>query len=354
MNTLNRPLFYILFAVPFFLSAALAEPPASTPAAPTPPAEPAAPVNPQAYYADNIALRADLAESDLKAKNEISFPVYVISTMNAALPGVSLDVSSDQFEARVSPSTSWKTFPELSKPAGNHPTKEFFTVTLKKKSATPIRACDVVMKLYSAQPQGKQLVAFQPLSEILDSHEIPIQLSFAFDGTTKPEKWGSSFSLQDLTAYEKTATGSYLRKGRTRTRVQWAADKEYLYLLVTFFQVGSTGTVEIDMAPAMDAKPVSIVLNRKDGTVHSSLPAESVEFKKCLDDPLMILDEKDPFKSAPADTYEGRISLKALGITPGTAFYANAFYNGQCCWRGNPVSSRDPAMFARMVIAGVP
>ena len=154
--------------------------------------------------------------------------------------------------------------------------------------------------------------------------------------------------------YDRTASGCFLRKGRSRTRLQCAADKEYLYFLVTFFLVGSDGTVEIAMAPSMEGKPVSVVLNRKDGAIRSVLPAESVEFKKCLDDPLMILDANDPFKAPPADTYEGRISLKALGITPGTPFYINAIYNGQYCWRGNPASSHDPAVFARMVIGETP
>jgi len=330
----------VLFTIGVFQSTAVE--PATSPAS----------ENLQINYADNITLRADISESDLKTKGEVSFPVYVINTMNAPLPGVSLDVLSDQFEVKVSPSPAWKTFPELAKQ--NLSAKEYFTVTLKKKSAAPGLPCDIVLKLYSTQAKGKQLIAFLPLMETLDSHEVPLVSSFTFDGTTNPKKWGNSFSIHDLMSYEQSPTGTSQRKDVSRTRVQLVADKEYLYLLVTFFQVMVDGTIEIDVATSMDDKPVSIVLNRKDGAIRSSLPSECIEFKKCLDDPLMILDEKDPFKGPPADTYEGRISRKALGISPGNVFFINVIYNKQYFWRGNQTSSANSVIFGRMMIVGTP
>jgi len=337
---MNRLL--LLCSASLAISVAFAEDPA--------PAASPVPANPQKAYLDNVSLRADVTEADLKTKSEVAFPVYVINTMKSPLPGVSLDVASGQYDVKVEPSPTWTSFPMLPKCSPVPPCKEFFTVHLKKKPSAAAGPCDVVLKLFSVQPDGRRLVAFEPLADTIDSHDVPLQKAFVFDGTTSAKKWGDSFAIHDLRSYKQTSDGNFERKGRTRTRVQIAADKDSIYFLVTFFRVGADGTVDLFLAPAIDAKPVSIALNRKDGTVRTSLPPGSVEFKKCLDDPKMIMDAKDPFPQPPADTYEGRVSRAALGFPAGNVFYLNVD-SPDNYWRGNPASASNPAVFARMVIA---
>ena len=289
---------------------------------------------------DNVVVKADLTAAGLRSADGKSFRVYVQSTLKAALTNLALQVLSDRFDATVSPSPAWTNYPDLTPGAKNG-----FTVTLKARKPSAGTASDAFLRLTAAAGQTRQLLAYLPLAEAIDDRVLPLGSAVTIDGKATPREWANTLALTGLLPYKKEA--DQWRSGTPAlTRMNLTADKENLYLLVTFMAVSDRGTLKFSTATGMDATPAWVAIERATGRITSSVSTNGMTCRRCDDDPLLIMDPKDPFKVQSATTYELQIPRKSLGLDQTLSFLANV-ESGGAYWRGNPASAADPVTYGR-------
>ena len=311
------------------------------------------------YFADNLTVKADVADGQLRIAKEASFRMYLYNTLTWPFYDAKLDVLSDQFEAKVEPSPTWKTFPDL-QPAASGGTREYFTVTLTRKPEVPDGPYDVVFKLYSSRANFRRLSQVLPLSETIDRQVVPMRTGFAVDGKASPSKWAGSLLVKDFRAYSGSPApnkagpeaGEVLKSHSARelTRVHVVVDKDNLYFLALLAGVAPEDELAIFVAPTIESQPVRLVLKQATGKVEAPFAAPPIQCLKCAADP----------RDSRAAMYELCVPRKALGLTAASSFYANfcrvAHGAGsettveKSYWRGNDISANEPTVYGRLVV----
>ena len=301
-------------------------------------------------FGDNLTIKADVSENQLRIDRESSFRVYLHNTMNHPFWSAKLEVISDQFDATITPSTTWKTYPDV-QPVMTGGTREYFTVTLKRKAGTPDGKYDVAFKVYSAAHMVPKLAVLATVSEAADQHEIPFKAALTLDGKPRAQDWTQAPTLTGFSAYNKRGAGYGYLKPADQTRIRVAANDESLYMLVSCLGLYDRSTkgnaLKIYLSPGVETKPTVLTLDESTGTIEG-LPG--VECVKCPADP----DAGDSVAS-----YELRIPRKAAGIET-TSFFLNfcRTVTGRGAsaetsfWRGNEASVNDAVVYARMVVGG--
>lgn len=307
------------------------------------------------FIADNLTIKADVADGQLRIDKEGSFRVYLYNTMNWPYWDTKLDVLSDQFDAKVEPSPTWKTFPDL-QPAAQGGTREYFTVTLTRKAGVPDGPYDVMFKVYSSRVTFRRLDELLPISEVVDRHVVPVRAGLVVDGKATPGKWADSLLIKDFVSYETESTGRYkaLRSHapHDQTRIHLAADKNNLYLLVLMAGNSQKDELEISAAPTIEGKVQTVKLDMGTGKARADSAAENIRCLKC---------EGDFQAGGGATMYEVCLPRKSLGLDGTTSFYANfcrvshaagnqANDDERSYWRGNDVSRNEPTVYGRMVL----
>ncbi len=308
---------------------------------------------------DNLTIKADVSDSQLRFDKECSFRVYLYNTMSHPFWNVKLEVLSDQFEATVVPSPRWKTYPDVQS-AATGGTREYFTVTLKRKAGVPDGEYDVSLRVYPCNMVPK-LNAMLTIAEAMDQHEVLLRPEVKMDGRVRPQDWNASPALTDFSSYVKSNEQEFFFCRPTdQTRVHVAADRDNIYMLLTcmgtYDRSVKGNEVRIYASSAIEAKPMTFTLDESTGQVTPGQPAPGLGCVKCQDDP-----------EAPGSVavYEVRIPRSSLGMTNGV-LYLNfcRVVAGRLparnrkdkpmpeysYWRGNDLSAKDPVVFGRMVI----
>jgi hypothetical protein len=308
---------------------------------------------------DNLTIKADVSDSQLRFDKQCSFRVYLYNTMSHPFWNAKLEVLSDQFEAAVVPSPLWKTYPDVQS-AATGGTREHFTVTLKRKAGVPDGQYDVSLRVYPCYETPK-LNAVLTVAEAMDQHEMLLGPPVKMDGRVRPQDWNVAPALTDFSSYVKNREQEFFFCRPTdQTRVHVAADRDNLYLLVTCMGTYDRGVkgneVRIYAAPAIEAKSRIFTLDESTGQVDADQPAPGLQCVKCQDDP-----------EAPGSVavYEIRIPRRSLGMTRDVV-YLNfcRIVAGRLpakdrqgkpmpefsFWRGNDLSAKDPVVFGRIVI----
>ena len=309
---------------------------------------------------DNLTVKADVSDRQLRFDKECSFRVYLYNTLSQPYWNVKLEVLSDQFEAAVVPSPHWKTYPDVQS-AATGGTREYFTVTLKRKPGVPDGPYDVSLRLYTSRYDVPKLNGVLTFAEAIDQHAIPLRPAVKMDGRVRPQDWNTSAALTDFSSYVKDGRQEFFFcRPADQTRVHVAADRDNISLLVTcmgtYDRTVKGNEVRIYAASAIEAKPVVFTLDESTAQVASEPAVPGLQCVKCQDDP-----------EAPGSvaTYEIRIPRRSLGITK-DVLYLNfcRVVAGrlpakdrkdkpmpECSyWRGNDLSATDPVVFGRMVI----
>lgn len=309
------------------------------------------------YFADNLTVKADVADGQLRIAQEGSFRVYLYNALTWPFYDAKLDVLSDQFDAKVEPSPAWKTFPDL-QPASGGGTREYFTVTLARKAGVPDGPYDVVFKLYSSRATFRRLAQLLPLGETIDRQVVPVRAGFAVDGKASPSKWADSLLVKDFRAYRsfpppRAAPGAAeplkSHSAQEQTRVHVVADKDNLYFLALLAGVAPEDELAISVAPTIESQPVRLVLKQATGQVEAPSTEGRIQCLKCPADP----------RDSRVVMYELCVPRKALGLAAASSFYANfcrvAHGAGsetaveKSYWRGNDVSANEPTVYGRLV-----
>jgi hypothetical protein len=309
---------------------------------------------------DNLTIKADVSDSQLRFDKECSFRVYLYNTLSHPFWNAKIEVLSDQFEATVVPSPLWKTYPDVQS-ASTGGTREYFTVTLKRKPGVPDGQYDVSLRVYTSRFEVPKLNRVLTFAEAIDQHEIPLRPELKMDGQIRPQDWRSVTVLTDFSAYVKTDKQEYFFcRPADQTRVHVTADRDNVYLLATclgsYDRSVKGNELRIYTAAAIEAKPMLFTLDESTAQIASDPPVSGLQCVKCPDDP-----------EAPGSvaTYEIRLPRRALGMT-NDVLYLNFCRvvaarvpakdrrdNPQpeySYWRGNEVSAKEPVVYGRMVI----
>ena len=113
-----------------------------------------------------------------------------------------LKLDSDQFEAKVAPSPSWKTYPELP-PAADGTSKGRFAVSLRRKGGSADDPPDVALRVYAACRGTRLLAATLTLAEAMEEHQVPFFSSWKLDGQSIAAGLGQRAALTDFIACQR-------------------------------------------------------------------------------------------------------------------------------------------------------
>jgi hypothetical protein len=290
---------------------------------------------------DNLAVKVDVRDGQLRIGKKATFRVYLLNTMDRNIVTIGLEVrTAGKFNAQVKPSPSWKRAPAL-KCVRRGGKKEYFEVTLTRKPGVPDGKYKIDLHLYN--PRKKSMVfKTVDLGKAAGIFEVPKAGSIKIDGNVGAGEWGKSLLCTGFYTY--TRKGKYFVNvpAGNQPRFRVSADKDNLYLALAF--VGGapqSDLIDFYAAKALDGKPVKVSIDRVAGTATCSA-GSGIECKA----------------NANKSAVEVKIPRKLLGVNGVKGFYANfSRTSGQgkkkivTYWRGNKFSVADPVEFAHFKVA---
>jgi hypothetical protein len=294
---------------------------------------------------DNLAVKVDVRDGQLRIGEEASFRVYLLNTMDRGIAKLALEVrTGDKFTATVKPSPDWKGFPALNH-AAKGGKKEYFEVTLKRKPGVPDGVYKIDLHLFNPGNPA-QVFKTVDLGEAAGICEVPKAAAVTVDGNATPAEWGASLSCTGFCEYKKGKSNFMDRVPcRDQAQVRLTADKDNLYACFAF-QGGAgakSDVASLYAASSMDGKPVKISVDRITGEATCDKGLTGVECKV----------------SADKSVVELKVPRALLGVAGAKGFYANfarltTGAEGPALgtyWRGNPQSVADPVDYAYFKVA---
>jgi len=295
---------------------------------------------------DNLAVKVDIRDGQLRIGQEASFRVYLLNTMDRDIANIALEVESAQFTATVTPSPDWRTHPVL-KAVRSGGKKEYFTVTLQRKPGVPDARYQIQLRLREVGGRARTFKAVD-LDAATGLCDLPKNTAIKVDGQAGETEWARSYLCTGFYAYVQGGgpRGGFFenRPAQEQTRVRLAADANHLYCLVNF-QGGDKAAgdkVTLYVAPTAETKPVAVTFDRTSGQVSCERGTQGIEAKVSPDKNLL----------------ECKIPRQLLGIQDVQTFYANVTRTidaGQqqnvTYWRGNRFSITDPIVYAQFRLA---
>jgi hypothetical protein len=301
---------------------------------------------------DNLAVKVDVRDGQLRIGEKASFRVYLLNTMDREIARIALQVrTNDKFNAQVKPSPDWKTYPKLysSSPQrirGRKGKKEYFQVTLTRKPGVPDGRYKIDLHLYNPRNR-RQVFKTVDLGQAAGILEVPAAAKIEVDGKLGAEEWGKSLLC---TGFSCTQRDPKRRRRKyyvnvpapDQGRFRVAADRDNVYLALAFAGgAPKSDVIDFYAAKDLEASPVKVSIDRVAGT--ASCPAGGgLECKV----------------SADRSAVEVRIPRKLLGVAGAGSFLANFVRTsgrdkGETVsfWRGNAWSVTDPVQFARFRLA---
>lgn len=278
---------------------------------------------------DDLAVKVDIRDGQLRVAKEGAFKVYMLNTMDRDIAKINLSVDSDAFTSEIKPSPDWKTYPCL-KTAKKGGKKEFFEVTLKRKENLPDGKYQIKLVLFN--PADKREFKTLDLEKAADMQPVPLAKAVTIDGNCPESEWKNSLLCSSFYTYQKE--GKYMGTSpvKTQPRFRLMADAQNLYCMMNM-ESGAEATIYL--AADNDSAPVKITIDPSEAkAVSSKGDASGITVKK---------GDKDT---------EVRIPFSAAGITNSKRFFANIAVkneNAVSFWRGNAVSVDNPVVYAEMV-----
>ncbi|MFH0964235.1 MAG: hypothetical protein V2A58_09515 [Planctomycetota bacterium] len=291
---------------------------------------------------DNLAVKVDIRDGQLRIGEEAAFRVYLLNTMDRDIANINLEVASNEFGAEVRPSPSWNSFPVLrtTKSGGS---KEYFSVRLRRKPGVPDGKYAIDLKLVDGQNRSRVLKALD-VENAADVCDLPKAAGVRIDGKADGDEWRSAYLCAAFHDY--VARGNYHenRDAREQSRFRVSVDDQFLYCLLGFQTDGAPSLDEtgVYVAASPDERPVVVWFERVTGRVACERGTDGIEVK-----------------SNPAgNLVECRIPRRLLGIMDAKTFYLNftrTVRSGNqetvSYWRGNKYSVLDPIVYGQFKIA---
>lgn len=278
---------------------------------------------------DNLAVKVDIRDGQLRLSDSASFRVYLLNTMDRNIANINLDVVTKDFMTAVKPSPEWDSFPVLkTKVKGGK--KEFFEVTLKRKQGVAQGKYKIGLKFYNGEDSTMEFKTVD-LGDAMAEMKVPEKPAIlAIDGNVKKDEWQGSLLCTSLYEYKKE--GSYYNNctSSIQTRFRFFRDEKSLYCMLDF----ETNSV----------KDIARLYFSKDDKSPPRIIEVNLQEKK------VTADVKFLFNS---NKLEMAIPLSFLGAEGEQTLLVNLTREQdgtETYWRGNKISADDPVQYATFVI----
>ncbi|MFZ2656269.1 MAG: hypothetical protein WAX69_15160 [Victivallales bacterium] len=278
---------------------------------------------------DDLAVKVDIRDGQLRIAKEGAFRVYLLNTMDRDIANINLKVDSDAFTAGVRQSPEWKSFPCL-KTAKKGGKKEFFEVSLKRKENLPDGKYQINLVLFN--PGDKREFKTLDIEKAADIQAVPLAKSVTVDGNCPEAEWKNSLLCSSFYTYQKDGKYMGTAPSKTQPRFRFLADSQNLYCMLADLSGDST----IYLASDNDSAPVKITIDAA-GTKATSSAG----------------DVKDIVVKKGDKNIEVKIPFAEAGIKNPKRFLANLAVssgNSVSYWRGNDISVGNPVVFAEMSV----
>lgn len=281
---------------------------------------------------DNLAVKVDVRDGQLRINKEGSFRVYLLNTMDRDIANINLEIESPDFDSVVTPAPEWKGFPVL-RTAVRGGKKEYFDVALTRKSGTADGKYSIGLRLFNGRNPS---MVFKTV-DINDAAAIvPIPLrasSLKVDGVAQKEEWAEALLCSSFSEYHKKGNYQENVPSEFQTRVRFSHDKDSLYALLTCPDAGEQDRIKIFLAADQSTAPRVITVDLKTAQVADAEAMPGIVCKR----------------SEEAGGIELSLPLASAGLSGAKAFFANLARERDgrtLAWRGNSASVGDPVSFA--------
>jgi len=294
---------------------------------------------------DNLAVKVDVRDGQLRIGQEGSFRVYLLNTMDREIVAIDLEVNSQHFDAQVQPAPDWRDYPML-KTTLRGGRKEYFTVRLRRKPGVPDGRYRIDLKL-SNPGNRRQVFKTVDLDSAAAVCPLPPAPAITVDGRADRAEWGQSALCTDFYVYKKK--GSYFENEvvEAQARFRVAMDAQNIYGLLQF-QGGEQATADVGtvyVSTGTDTLPLAFHFDRVSGRISSQHSTEGIEYSLSPDKtaieckiPRALLrpagQERDP-----AGYYMNFTRTATIGGNEYVTY-----------WRGNSRSVSDPIVYGYFTI----
>ncbi len=285
---------------------------------------------------DNLAVKVDIRDGQLRINQTGSFRVHLLNTMDRDIVAIHLDIDSDQFEATVKPSPTWKGHPRL-KTARQGGTKEYYEVELKRKAGTADGKYKIGLKLTGGRNSG-QVFKTLDLNEAMAILQVPRKpAGLAVDGKAQRTEWIDALLCEEM--HESGRDGRYdaNKPAQAPTRFRLASDAANLYCLLSASDLGQKDVAHFHFAPDVDTKAQTVTVDLKAGKVVAPAGAAGLQCR-----------------AVEGGGLELQIPLASVGLAGKKSFLLNLARDRDgvvSCLSGTPASSDNPVAFPTAVLA---
>ncbi len=285
---------------------------------------------------DNLAVKVDIRDDQLRINKTGKFRVYLLNTMDRDIVDIRLDVKSGAFKSEVTPSPAWRRYPYLktSKRGGK---KEYFEVELTRKSGTASGKYKIELHLYNGRDPS-MVFKDVDINAAISARKVPLApKNLAVDGSAKRSEWGKALICKKMYEYEKC--GRYFENNydtNVNTSFYFYHDQNNILCLVNFRKDTGSDKACIYISPDSDSTPLEIKadLQNKSVTVNgrSDSKIKVTRFRNML---------------------EISMPMSILGIKGKKSFLANMTRNSgrtRTYWKGNRLSYKNPIVYANFIL----
>lgn len=296
---------------------------------------------------DNLAVKVDIRDGQLRIGNQASFRVYLLNTMDRDIVAINLQVESREFQADVQQGSEWRDFPQL-RTNRNGGKKQYFTVTLTRKAGVPDGRYQISLKLYNPR-NARQVFKTVDLADAAGVSSLPKSTQISVDGVADRTEWANSSLCTGFYTYVRKGSYDENEPVQQQARFRVAFDDESMYCLLGFqgaeTAASDAGTVYV--AADTDSAPVSFTFDRLTGRLSSDRPTEGIEYRVSAD--RSFIECKIPRSLLGAGRAGGELPSGYFVNFTRTAVIDNRRYIAY--WRGNDNSLTDPIVYGYFQIA---
>lgn len=280
---------------------------------------------------DNLAVKVDIRDDQLRINKSASFRVYLLNTMDRDIVDIRLEIISDHFRSKVTASPEWNGYPYLkTKKRGGK--KQYFEVKLTRKPGIKQGKYKIGLNLFNGKDKSMVFKTID-IAEAMSEMNLPtITNPIKIDGKVTKEEWSKSLLCASFYEYKKSGRYYYNCPTAAQSRIRFKHDDKNIYCLLDFRKPGTK-----DMATIMVAKDD-----------HSPIQYIDVDLQKGI----AMLQAK-PMIPLTCAKKGARIELQIpktlLNLESAKSCMVNVIRKQDAIktyWRGNQLSEKDPVIFA--------
>lgn len=293
---------------------------------------------------DNLVVKVDVRDGQLRISKTGSFRVYLLNTMDRDIDKIQLDVITNDFDANTKPADDWRGFPRL-RTATRGGKKEYFDVELTRKKGTREGKYKIALHLHGGgRNKVFKTVDINDAMALMTVPEKPKSLKV--DGKVKSTEWKKGLLCASF--YEYKRSGRYMQNfpATQQTRFRFFHEKGDLYCCVDFQKKSkedSEDKARIFISKDQDSEPKEVVIDIQKKEVTFDGNSEGIETEVDSKGTKMEIKIPVPFLALEGDDKDKKAKVICVNLVRecgGATSY----------WRGNSASFKNPVVFANFVM----